>query len=88
LLASPAHRHQIDGQHADVINMVKLLIGSDVPGVLESEGLGFDALTLTFIRGNSHPYAHVIRQSCDHQVSTRQPGVEHNARARLHRGPG
>ncbi len=28
-------RHQIDGQHADVNNMIKLLIGSDVPGVLE-----------------------------------------------------
>ena len=29
--------HQVDGQHADTHNIIKLLIGSDVPGVPQVE---------------------------------------------------
>jgi len=88
------HRHQIDGQHANTDNIIKLLIGSDVPGVLEWRGwrccllLASDALTSACIRGNSQPCAHEIRQHCVDQVSTRQQGDDNFARARLHGRPG
>ena len=35
-LRMPA-QNQIDGQHADTLNIIKLLIGSDVPGVPQVE---------------------------------------------------
>lgn len=88
LVRHAPHRRQIDGQHADVNNIIKLLIGSDVPGVFESEGssVTLAACTLAFIRGNSQSCAHAIRQHCISQVSTRQPRDDHVARARLHGG--